>query len=174
MARLRARMAAEGGWTLIELLVAMAIFTFVMGAALSLFGNTVKSAPKEHDRAIAVREAQTGLSGMTREVRNAYDIVELTRNVIDFLVTRQGVHKRVRYECGVTDTDVTPALKKCERSEATLSSRTQDPLPATGTPRKVSDGCSTAPAADPVFSYTMPPEGASGSGRRSRRLLPRQ
>ena len=108
---------------LIELLVAMAIFTFVMGAALSLFEVTVKSAPKDQERPPPIREAQTGLSGMIREVRNAYDIVELTPNVIDFLVTRQGVQKRVRYECGVTDTDVTPALKKCERSEGTVASR---------------------------------------------------
>ena len=135
MARLRTRLAAEGGWSLIELLVAMAIFTFVMGAALSLFEVAVKSAPKDQERAVAVREAQTGLSGMTREVRNAYDIVEFPMtganayNVIDFLVTRQGVNKRVRYECGVTDNDVTPALKKCERSEATLSSPTRTHCP---------------------------------------------
>ncbi len=151
-ARLHARVAAEGGWTLVELLVAMAIFTFVLGAALSLFEVGVKSAPKDQERAIAVRDGQTFLSGMTREVRNAYDIVELTPNVIDFLVTRQGVHKRVRYECGVTDT----ALRKCQRSEVTLASATVDPLPATGTPRKVLGRMVNGTAADPVFSYTMP------------------
>ncbi len=158
MARMRARLAAEGGWSLIELLVAMAIFTFVMGAALSLFEVTVKSAPKDQERAVAVREAQTGLSGMTREVRNAYDIVELTPNVIDFLVARQGVNRRVRYECGVTDASVTPALKQCQRSEATLTSPNQEPLPAVGTPRKVIGRMLNGTAADPVFSYTTPPQ----------------
>ena len=157
MARLRARMAAEGGSSLIELLVAMAIFTFVMGAALSLFEVAVKSAPKDQERAVAVREAQTGLSGMTRRNPNAYDIVELTPNAIDFLVARQGVNKRVRYECGVTDNDITPALKKCQRSEATLSSPDRGPLPATGTPRKVIGRMLNGTAADPVLSYTMPP-----------------
>lgn len=156
MTRLRARMAVEEGFSLIELVMAMAIFTFVMGAALSLFEVTVKSAPKDQERAVAVREAQTGLSSMTREVRNAYDIVELTPNVIDYLVARQGVNKRVRYECGITDNDVTPALKKCQRSEATLTSATQDPLPATGTARKVIGRMINGTAAAPVFSYTTP------------------
>ena len=158
MARLRVRMAAEDGWSLIELLVAMTVFLFVMGAALSLYEVGVKSAPKDTERAAAVREAQTGLSGMTREVRNAYDIVELTPNVIDFLATRKGVSKRIRYECGATDTDVTPALKQCQRSEATLTSPNQDPLPATGTAREVIGRMLNGTAADPAFSYTMPPQ----------------
>src|SRR4051812_38838916 len=109
MKRLRKQASNQSGWTLIELLVAMSIFTFVLAAALTLFETSVKSAPREQERAAAIREAQTGLSNMEREVRNAYDIVELTPNRIDFLVTRQGVRKHVRYDCSVTDNDVTPA-----------------------------------------------------------------
>src|SRR3954447_16091647 len=148
----------QAGWTLIELLVAMSIFTFVLGAALSLFEVSVKSAPKEQERAAAIREAQTGLSGMTREVRNAYDIVELNPNVIDFLVTRQGVKQHVRYECGVTDNDVTPALKQCVRSEGAVPSNPDDPLPALGTAKSVIGRMLNGSSADPVFSYTTPPK----------------
>jgi prepilin-type N-terminal cleavage/methylation domain-containing protein len=159
MKRARAKLASnEAGWTLIELLVAMSIFTFVLGAALSLFETSVKSAPREQERAAAIREAQTGLSAMTQEAHNAYDIVALTPNVLDVLVTRQGVKQHVRYECGVTDNDVTPALNKCVRSRGDVPSNADDPLPALGTPKTVIGRMLNGTSADPVFSYTTPPQ----------------
>jgi len=155
-ARLRDRLRDERGWTLIELLVAMAIFTFVLGAALTLFETSVKLAPKEQERAAAFREAQTGLSGMVREIRDANEILELTPNVIDFIVQRQGGQQvHVRYECGVADTDVSPALRKCQRSQAVWVPPA--PMPALDTPRTVIGRMLNAPAADPVFAYTLPP-----------------
>lgn len=159
--RLRTRLHAESGWTLIELLVAMAIFSFVLGAALTLFETGVKSAPKEQERAAAIREAQTGLSGMVREVRDANEILELTPNLIDFIVLREGVQVHVRYECGVDDPDATvddagQTLYRCQRSQGTVAT----PMPALGTPRTVIARMQQGgnPAANPVFSYTTPPQ----------------
>lgn len=148
------RVGEESGWTLIELLVAMAIFTFVLGAALSLFEVSVKSAPKEQERAAAIQEAQTGLSGMTREIRDANEVFELTPNVIDFTTLRQGVQVHVRYECGVADTSVTPALTKCQRAQGSVAT----PMPALGTPRTVIGRMLNGSTADPVFAYTTPPQ----------------
>lgn len=151
------RVGEESGWTLIELLVAMAIFTFVLGAALSLFEVSVKSAPKEQERAAAIQEAQTGLSGMTREIRDANEIFELSPSVIDFTTVRQGVQTHVRYECGVTDPEApasTPPLLRCQRSQGTVAT----PMPALGTPRTVIGRMLNGSAADPVFAYTTPPQ----------------
>ncbi len=160
--RLHNRLRQEGGWTLIELLVAMAIFSFVLGAALSLFEVSIKSAPKEQERAAAIREAQTGLSGMVREVRDANEILALGPSLIDFIVLRQGVQVHVKYECGVVDPDAPPqppplpALHKCERSQGTVAAA-PSPMPALGTPRTVIGRMSNDLVADPVFSYTTPP-----------------
>lgn len=153
--RLHAHLCQERGWTLIELLVAMAIFSFVLGAALTLFETSVKSAPKEQERAAAIREAQTGLSGMVREIRDANEILELKPNLIDFIVLRKGVQVHVRYECGVDDPDeADAALTQCQRSDGTVA----DPMPALGTPRPVLGRMLNGSAVSPVFAYTTPPQ----------------
>lgn len=141
----------EAGFTLIELLVATLIFMFVLAGSLSVFETTIAIAPRDQERAHAVREAQVGLGGMVRELRGAYDIVELTPNVMDVLVASGGTNKHVRYECGAADSDA--AYRTCTRAEGALG----DPPPALGTSKKVLGRLLNATSANPVFSYVMPP-----------------
>jgi hypothetical protein len=68
----RAR-GGEAGYALTELLITTSLLVIVLGAVLTLGETSQRVAPKETERAHVIREAQTGLHRMTRELRHAYD-----------------------------------------------------------------------------------------------------
>ncbi len=85
--------------TLIELLVAATVGLLVAGAALTLLDTMARIAPKDQERAHAIREAQVGLDRMTRELRQAQSVNGATATLMDIDVTIGVVTRRVIYDC---------------------------------------------------------------------------
>lgn len=150
--RLAARVGREqGGFALAELLVAMLCFMFVMTAVLSLLESSSRVVPRDQERSLSIREAQSGLGRMVRELRQAYEIVGTSPSSMrvkvrlrkdDPATATVETHSNwlVEYDCGVG------VSGKCVRKEA----RPGQVPPASGPTviQRVSN-----PADKPVFSF---------------------
>jgi type II secretory pathway pseudopilin PulG len=92
--------SAEAGFALVELLVVASLLVIVLGAILALGEATQRMAPKESERAHAIREAQVGLHRMTRELRHAYEAPTVTGSTMEAAVRgANGTTRTVRYDC---------------------------------------------------------------------------
>jgi prepilin-type N-terminal cleavage/methylation domain-containing protein len=114
----RARLRSESGMTLAELLIAMAVGTVVLLATLGLLDATVKTAPREEERANTIREAQAGVHIMTRELREANKVWTPGKTQIYVNI---GDDKHVLYDCGIVQPD-DPDERQCRRWEAAVGS----------------------------------------------------
>lgn len=126
LAAIRARLQEERGVGLIELVTVMALFMFVMAAALSVMESGERVGPKDTERANAMQEQRAGLLRMVRELRQAYQVLGTTERSMEVLVrvyrndTHQNLH--VAYSCN----DEAPG--KCIRKETAIG----QPLPQDG------------------------------------------
>ena len=125
-AAIRRRLRQQSGFSLIELLVVMSLFLFVMGAALSVMDTGGKAGPRDAERANAIREQQVGLYRMIRELRQAHQVLGTSPRSMEVLVriARNGTHenRHVAYYCS----EESPG--KCIRKETNIG----QPLPANG------------------------------------------
>jgi hypothetical protein len=124
--RLRARLLREeSGMTLYEVLVSIFIFGFVLSGILGLLDASAKLAPREQERAHAIRDVQVSLDGMVRELRQSYKVEAVTSHSIRVLVrvrrddpstvnVEEHSDRRVQYDCGEAYTD------RCTRYEARI------------------------------------------------------
>lgn len=152
-AGLRARLAAQAGFTLPELLVVVAMVPFVLLAALSTLDTGAKIAPRNVQYSDAVGEVGGGLSRAIREIRQAYRVIGTTPNAITFLVVANGVDTQVTINCGVTSSATDAgggALRRCVRTSATVGATM--PSPTTGA--ILVDRLTNGTADDPVFDYS--------------------
>src|SRR6266850_3107954 len=62
---------AEGGFSLLELLIAMTITILVMVAASTLLATSLRTRTRENTRSEALASAQRTLNIMTREIGNS-------------------------------------------------------------------------------------------------------
>ena len=97
--RLRKVASGQAGFSLIELLAAQALFLLVIGAALAMLDTQTKVAPRDRERAFAIREAQVGLAGLVREMRGAQTIVFASPTRLEVELQRNGALRRVGYKC---------------------------------------------------------------------------
>jgi hypothetical protein len=122
----RRAVSDQRGLGLIELVMVMALFMFVMVAALTVMETGERIGPKDTERASAIQEQQVGLYRMVRELRQAYQVLGMSPRYMEVLVreSRGGTHEdlHVAYYCS----DEAPG--KCIRKETTIG----QPLPATG------------------------------------------
>lgn len=137
----------QSGMSLTEVLVTVVIFSFVLVGILGLLDTSAKVAPKDQERSTAMREVQSSLDGMVRELRQAYRVVGTSPSSMRILVRRRqsdGTHvnRLVEYDCGLTVPD------QCIRREAPPG----EVLPATG--RVAIDRLLNGGNAErPVFSF---------------------
>ena len=73
----------------------------VVSAILGLSEAAEKTAPKEEERAQAIRDGQQGLHEMTKELRRAHVVHSVADQTIEVNVLAGGVDTRVRYQCDV-------------------------------------------------------------------------
>jgi prepilin-type N-terminal cleavage/methylation domain-containing protein len=125
-ATLRRRLSGERGFTLVELLVAMALAAVVFGAILSMLESSQRVEARDTEWALTMQEGRSGLSRMSREIRQASKIEKAETGTIDFLATVGSTEYHVRYECGVVES---APRYKCVR----FASKIGESLPATGT-----------------------------------------
>jgi len=76
--RLRARVAAECGFTLVELIVAMVILTIVVASLSAVLVSATHSAVDANNRFQAQEQARTGLTQLVRELHCAGQVPSAT------------------------------------------------------------------------------------------------
>jgi Tfp pilus assembly protein PilV len=116
MRLIRARLRCERGISLAELLVGMLVMTVVLIALLGLLDATVKTAPRDEERANSIREGQSGLHIMTRELRQANKVWTPGKTQI---YVNLGDDKHVLYDCDVVHPDDS-TQRQCLRWEAAI------------------------------------------------------
>jgi prepilin-type N-terminal cleavage/methylation domain-containing protein len=72
--RLRARAAAEGGFTLVELIVTLAILLIIVASLSSVLVSATKTEVDANNRFQAQEQARTGLAQLTRELHCASSV----------------------------------------------------------------------------------------------------
>ena len=109
---------SEGGFALAELLVGLATFSFVLFALMSLLDTAAQTAPRDEERANAIREGQAGLHVMTRELRQATKVWTPGKTKI---YINLGDDRHVYYDCDAVHPD-NPAQRQCLRWQAAIGS----------------------------------------------------
>jgi prepilin-type N-terminal cleavage/methylation domain-containing protein len=74
--RLRARFAAEGGFSLVELIVTMAILLIVVASLSSVLVSATRTEVDANNRFQAQEQARTGLAQLTRELHCASSVTQ--------------------------------------------------------------------------------------------------
>jgi type II secretory pathway pseudopilin PulG len=138
----------EGGFTLVELLVAALLGVIVMGAVAMLMIGTLRGQPKITKEAQNVSSARWMLERLTHELRNGIAVKEGTASKISFeAYVRHGT-------CGGSTTLAagTPAIKCRITYECTTTACTRQetsPATTTGVASQVFSGLSSSQ----VFTY---------------------
>lgn len=145
--RLR-RACSEEGFTLVELLVASAMGTVLMGIVALLVVGVMKAQPRISKQAQNVTTARWVLDRMTRELRTGIAVKEKSASMISF----EGYVRHAT--CGGTGVLAsTEPAKKCrityECSTTACSRRESDPNVNGGTPQQIFSGIDSSQ----VFSY---------------------
>lgn len=83
-----------GGFTLVEVVIAVALFSLVLGVALSLYGQGVTLFNRQEAEVEAEENARIALDRLVRELRTAVAVEEIGSNYVK-LVLSDGT--RVRY-----------------------------------------------------------------------------
>jgi hypothetical protein len=137
----------ESGWTLVELTIAAALLAVVLTAVLSLLDMTNRQAPGDQERAHDLRETQVGVYRMTRELRQAYSLVQTGPYLVEAHVYAGGADHDVVYDC--TGASSVPGYGQCIRYEKPGGT------PGPSTP--VVDRLLNKPGSGlaPVFTYTQ-------------------
>ena len=129
--RLRRIAREETGMSLMELMMCTAMLAVVLGATLSLMETGASIAPKDAERALVIRESQTGLARMTRELRAATSVNAMGDAFVDFNIAKAADDYRIYYDCDATGPD--NRYKACRRYQATIVTYGVTPaLPGTG------------------------------------------
>ncbi|TYP53296.1 type II secretion system protein [Thermosediminibacter litoriperuensis] len=84
------RCAGERGFTLVEVVVAVSIFSLVVGAALALYQQAVLSWHKDEARVDVQESLRIALERMSGEIRSARELVEAGESRIGLAVIEPG------------------------------------------------------------------------------------
>lgn len=157
------RLRDEGGFTLVELLVAAAMSVIVVGGAAAMLISAVRAQPQISQQSQSVSTARWVLERMTREIRNGVEVdaERSTGSTVSFTtrLRRETCGGEVEEqpdvaarECQVTYTCAVPAAEPdngyCSRVEA-------EPGVFEGPARRVIEGLDDAD----VFSYSSSSSG---------------
>jgi type II secretory pathway pseudopilin PulG len=147
IARLR-RQRGEGGFTLVELLVASAMGVVVLGAVVSLVISAVREQPKISKEAQNVSNARWMLERLTHELRNGIAVKEGTASRISF----EGYVRHSACGAGTALAATSPAIKcriTWECSTTACTRKETSPETTTGVARPVFSGL----ASNQIFTY---------------------
>lgn len=110
--------AADAGFTLVELLMTMAISLFVASGALALLQAARPTTDRELMRQAAITEGRAGLERMVREIRGADTINATSGTAIDFNARTSAGQRRIVYTC--EDSSTVTGLRRCTRYEGAV------------------------------------------------------
>jgi prepilin-type N-terminal cleavage/methylation domain-containing protein len=144
-ARVRARAAAEAGFSLVELLIVTTLLAVLLSAILGALDLTNRLAPKDQERTDVIQETQAGVTRMVRELRLAYRVDTATQWAVQVRVMRNGQLLTVNYNCAAADPNPQkPNYRRCMRTQtgpggtgAAVPVITRIPAPPNGAPAPV-------------------------------------
>lgn len=150
------RVNGESGFSLIELLVAMTLLLIVMGAIFSVSATTGRLAPRDIERAQAVREAQVGLARMVRELRHTYEVVGTTATSMNVRARVGGQDLHLLYQCDAPHPDdprnaFDQDYRRCVRYAASPGTA---PITSATPSRVIVDRILSGDSGDPIFEYS--------------------
>jgi type II secretory pathway pseudopilin PulG len=156
--------ADQGGFSLIETLVATSMFLVIMLATLSLFDTSQKTASSDLARSAAVRDASASLQAMDHELRGAYEVVgplitakaslsTATSNYLDVYVRNNTGHYRVLYDCTIASPTLAGA-RACTRYIGLTGAA--DTVPGGTKGAAIVDHLLNGTSGEPVFTLTYP------------------
>lgn len=145
----------QSGMTLIELLVAAALLTIVLGATLAPMNTSATIEKRDVAWAEAIRDGQIGLQRMVREVRQAYSVQGASPNSLDFKVYLGDQDLHIVYQCDMPypsspSNPYASSYHRCVRIQAIGNAA----LPSLASGEVVIDRLLNGTNADPVFTYT--------------------
>lgn len=121
----RRRPSGEGGFSLVELLAAMALSLVVGSAALGLLDGAGPIADRELMRQASISEGRAGLERMVRELRGADSINSTSGTLLDFNGPTPAGPRRIVYACDDSSTVV--GLRRCTRFSGPVGGTVTDP-----------------------------------------------
>lgn len=151
--------------TLIETLVATAMFVLVVSATLALFDLSQKTANSHLARSEATAAAATGLQQMDHELRGAYEVLgptlgsaptaatTATSNYLDVYVRNNTGHYRVLYDCTIASPTLAGA-RACTRYIGLTGAA--DTVPGGTKGAAIVDHLLNGTSGEPVFTLTYP------------------
>jgi len=117
--------ADERGFSLVELMVVILVLGVMMGAILGSLEATHRAAPQDQERADVIRDTQSGLNRMTRELRHAYKVTSAGKWSITAAIYKNGGTTTVTYDCTSVDPS-NSAYRICNRSSTGGSGSTSN------------------------------------------------
>jgi prepilin-type N-terminal cleavage/methylation domain-containing protein len=124
----RRALSSESGFTLVETLAVTALLSVVLGAILALGTTMTSVAPRDKERAHAIRDAHTGLATMTRQLRQSYAVLAGTPTSMEVRVRGGGdAARRYVFDCAEPH-PTAPGLKRCVRWEVTGAPAVKTPV----------------------------------------------
>ena len=144
----RSRLAADAGYTLIELLIASALAITLLAATFAILESSQRIQARDTEFALTLQEGRVGIARMLRDVRQASKVEEANANSIYFLATLGGKKWKIKYDCGVTQAGT--SFHECVRYATEGAT-----LPVTGVSitREILNETAADPS-DPVFVYS--------------------
>lgn len=146
----------EQGFTLVELLVSTMVSMLALFVTLALLDLAVKSEPDIADRNVSIQEAEVALERMTREVRQAYEVVAASSTDLTILTYAN------RAACGSNQLDTARPCRvvySCAGGDCTRTASEEDGS-GTGPSQQIVSGLSS----DSVFTYEPSPSDARAVG----------
>jgi type II secretory pathway pseudopilin PulG len=143
------RLAAEDGYTLVELLVASMVGLLVVGVATTVFVAAVRSQPNLTTRGNAITQARTSAERMVRELRQGKTVYTATSSQLSFLT-----HVPSNDSCGSASSGFCRVTYTCSSGTCTRVTAKPDGS-SPGTPYTLVSGL----AGNLVFGYSYGPSG---------------
>lgn len=164
---MRRHLSADGGFTLIEMLVASTLGLIVLGAVLSALIASQNAQSRDAEWAATLSEERANLSTMTHELRQAYRIrIEGTNySKITFDTTIGGAEWLVEYNCKEpqSGTEYNECVRRAAQFKEGAEPSGEELASATGVPviRYVLNGTKAdepESKEDPIFQEFSPNE----------------
>lgn len=161
-------LSESGGFTLVEMLVAMMIATVVIGAAVTVFTAGIKSQPRIESQAQAIESGRTTMERIVRELRQGAGLVTGTTpsasaiSIVTYVdSTCAGASTTTAAQCSVS---YTCASGTCTRRVAQPNGSSPGPAVkvASGLSSDNVFSCSPSCAAPAYIGVTLSFPGANG------------
>jgi prepilin-type N-terminal cleavage/methylation domain-containing protein len=125
------RLARQGGFTLVELLLVMSLTTVIVGVTLDALGVITRTQTRDQAYAQEINTTQAAFARLTHDLRQATAFRSVTPNAISFSMVEGGTTYNVAYDCTAADS-LGSGHTRCAQSQAVAPAL---PAAAGSTPR---------------------------------------